>query len=330
MRSALFLHDDVNLINRIKITIHDDNAQYYFAESIDDAISILDSKEIAVIFMPYNFDVLSGNEMIEIVLDHNPKAQIISLFKDSELIDVVRSHNVYHLCQIICEDFFKIEDLQSIIETAFNIYNREDDIKAFELTYRQKEDKYKKTILNMSSLLNDRAESFKLICNYFNDTLILLTGNLLKNEGNAVNNYFDNLLNEYINLFLMTDCCNTDYYKSIIDNCNDAAKNRHLMFDSGITSISDDNTCKFIIYAITRYFNDFEYKYRGKLELSEQDLNYSLNIIFEAYPNNMNKSLHDNMLILLEHLFKTVSDKVLFAVKDKIVQYRIIFKKSSL
>lgn len=323
MRSALFLHDDESLINRIKITVHDDNAQYFYAQSIDDLISILDSNEIAVVFMPYNFDVLSGNEMIEIVLDHNPKAQIISLFKDEELIDVVRSHNVYHLCQIICEDFFKIEDLQSLLETAFDIYNRDDKLKSFERTYREKEDKYKRTILSMSSLLNDRSESYKLICGFFRDTVEFI------NDNTIINSYFDNLLKEYIDFALIFNDKHDDYLNKINEICNDSTRNHYLKVETNNLKLDNESNILFIIYILTRYFIDFDYQYKGKIEINEQDMYYSINMIFEVYPNMAVDLPRNEMLILIEHIFKNISEKVLFAVKDKIIQYRIICKKSS-
>lgn len=319
MRSALFLHDDESLINRIKITVHDDNAEYYFSKTIDEAIEILDSHEIALFIMPYNFDVLSGNEMIEIVLDHNPKAQIIVLFKDKDLNEVVKSHNVYHLCQLICEDFFKIEDLSSVLDMGFKIYNREDDLKSFECNFRQKEDSYKKAFAKMSSLLNDRALSYA----YIKDLLV----ETVKLSNSDPADYIESLLKEYIQLYLLKDYGFEEYFEMISESCSNPSENKYLKIENNCIGEINNNIL-FGIYTATRFIYDFYKKYRAKIELTEQNSNILLNIVFEAVPSADLSVSYDNLLVMLEHILAALSDKILYATKDKIVQYRLMYKKN--
>lgn len=333
MRSALFIHDDESLLNRIKITIHDDNAQYFFAQSIDDAIEIMDRNEIAVVFMPYNFDVLDGNEMIEIILDHNPKVQIITLFKDSDLQNIVKSHNNYHLCQIICEDFFKIEDLQSLIELGFKAYNKEEDVKAFELDYRKKEDKYKKTIVNMSSLLNDRTKSFDLIKDTLKATITLACDDFAEGDLSKINAYFDRIYDTYINLYLVKNSSIEDNLKSIYDY-NNPEQNHYLKVDFDnfeiikAEDIETQNNVSFILFCITSFINDFYSKYKGKIELSDQGKYYSLNVVYDAIPNKDTNLPVDKIQTVLEHILSVFSDRVAYAIKDRIVQYKLMIKKN--
>lgn len=319
MRSALFLHDDESLINRITITVHDDNAEYYFAKTIDAAIDILDTHEVALFIMPYNFDVLSGNEMIEIVLDHNPKAQIIVLFKDKDLSDVVRSHNVYHLCQLICEDFFKVEDLPAVLDMGFRIYNREEDLKSFELNFRQKEDTYKKAFVKMSSLLNDRTLSYGYIKDLLTETV--------RFSNNDTADYIDNLFKEYIQLFLLKDYESEEYFRTLSENYSNSSECKYLKIENNCTQ-NISNNILFGIYTATSFIYDFYKKYRAKIELNEQNGNILLNIVFEAEPVKVLSSNYDSLPVILEHILAILSDKILYATKDKIVQYRLMYKKN--
>lgn len=326
MRSALFLHDNENLMNRIKIMLHDDNAEYYFSSSIDEALSLLDSKEIAVVFMPYNFDVMNGNEMIEIVLDHNPKAQIIVLFKDSDLSSVVKSHNNYHLCQIISDDFFKIEDLPSMIETAFGVYNRDDEIKSFELDYRRKEDKYKKTLTDMTGLLNDRIIGYEFVRDTMTNSCKYLCDNLPQQINEKLSAFFDSVTEEYIKLFMINSGNLTEILTSIINDCNDSDIGRFFKSESDSNTYLNENIV-FNTYLITRFVMIFYTKYRGKAEYSEQDTYYSLNYVFEALPSKEVSKKTDILIKILIRLLENNSDKVIFGTKERIIQFRIMYKK---
>ena len=332
MRSALFIHNDVNLINRIKITVHDDNAVYFYAESMDEVISIMSDNEISVIVMPYNFDVLDGKEMIEIILDYNPKAQIIVLFDDSDLLNVVKAHNEYHLCQIICDDFFKIEDLQSFLEIGFRAYNKEEDIKAFELSYRQKEDKYKKTFSNISSILNERTDSFLMIRNVLKFTLssVLSTANDSLKE--ALTIYVDNLLDRYIQLFLIDQTDYSKFVEIIESECIDNDSNRYFKLDKDIlfkiNDINRDAFLKllFVSYVITVFLKQFYSKYRAKIEISETDDYYSVNIVYEAIVKNEFNAEISCIVNLIDSILSVFSDKSVFGTKENISQFRLMYK----
>lgn len=334
MRSALFIHDDDSLLNRIKITIHDNNAQFFYAQSIDSAIEIMDNDEIAVVFMPYGFDVLDGNEMIEIILDHNARVQIIVIFKECDLQNVVKSHNNYHLCQIICEDLFKIDDLQSLIELGFKAYNKEDDVKAFELDYRKKEDKYKKAIVNMSDLLNDRTRSFELIKNAVKSTIELSCNDFDEGTTSKIVEYFDVIFQKYISLFMIKNSDLFELLKEIDSFSNKPEENHYLrIIYDGFNIVKEEVpdtllSISFILYSITRFFDDFYSKYKGKLELSNQEKYYSLNVVYEAIPNKNTGISLNKLQLVLEHLIGALSEKVAYGIKDRIVQYKIMIKKN--
>lgn len=333
MRTALFIHNDESLMNRIKITVHDDNATYFFASSIDEAIGIMEGNEIAVVFMPFNFDVLDGREMIELVLGYNPRVQIIVLFEDSDLLSVVKAHNEYHLCQIVCNDFFKIEDLQSLLNTGFNVYNKEDDIKSFELDYRKKEDKYKKTLLNMSSLLNERNESYLLIRKSFTSSLNSVFEDISDEVKDTVLSYVDKIIDEYIQLYLINHVDYSGYLGRIDNDCNDNEKYQFLKIDMDSIYKLQESDSKlfvkivFVIYCISHYFNSFYIKYRGKIELMNMDSYYSLNIVYEAIPMNEYTDIYDKLVGLMEDILNAFSNKTVYGSKDKILQFRLMYKK---
>ena len=332
MRSALFITNDQNLMNRIQIMVHDEAAQFFYADSIDDAVSIMDAQEIAVVFTPYGLDVLSGDEMLEIILDHNPRAQIILLFDDEDLLKVVRAHNTYHLCRLISSSNMKLELLPEKIDAAFARYNKDDDLKDFEKNYRLKEDKYKHALHDMSALLNDRMESYSQARKLFMTLMHHAPGTGLNAEElEEVCNYMTRVLYEYVSLYLLQDADLEHYTQHILDECHNSEQRRYLMIQ--IDSLlqldpADRRRCLFVIKVITLFFSVFYERYRGRVETEETENGMILNLVYECIAKPQFAELVSDILPFNESFVREFADRVAFGTKDRIVQYKLIYKKT--
>ncbi len=332
MRSALFISNDESLMNRIRIMVHDEAAQFYYANSIDDAVAVMEEKEIAVVFMPYGLDVLSGDEMLEIILDHNAKAQIILLFDDEDLLKVIRAHNTYHICKLISSSNVKLELLPEKLNAAFERYNKDDEIKEFEKDYRIKEDKYKNALTDISSLLNDRMNSYEKIRNFF----LALSGMYLqtefaKAESEAFRNYLDILMQEYISLFLVKETGTNEYLDEIIKHAHEAEKHRFLMIScEHLDTLGEQDRlqCLYVIRSISRFFGIFYDRYRGKIETQEADTGIILNIVYEGIIYPAYAEVIDKILPFNDALTRQFSSRAVSGTKDKILQYKLIYNRA--
>lgn len=333
MRTALFITNDENLKNRIQIMVHDEAAQFFYASAIDEAVGIMDSQEIAAVFMPYGLDVLSGDEMLEIILDHNPRAQIILLFDDDDLLKVIRAHNNYHICRLISSSNMKLELLPEKINAAFDRYNKDDELKEFERNYRLKEDRYKQALAEMSALINDRMESYSAIRSMF---LLLMKSDISafvsEQEAEAVLQYMGRILSEYVSLFLTQEADEDLYVLNILGECHKAEAHRFLKIDiDELKSMTreDQINCLFVIRIISLYFSIFYEKYRGKIETEETDEGIILNLIYECIANPATKELAEKILPFNEAFVKQYANRAAFGTKDRVLQYKLIYKKDA-
>lgn len=317
-------------MNRIRIMVHDEAAQFFYAGSIDEAVSVMDAQEIAVVFMPYGLDVLSGDEMLEIVLDHNPEAQIILLFDDSDLLKVVHAHNNYHLCRLIASSNMKLELLPEKINAAFDRYNKDEELKEFEKDYRSKEDKYKHALEEMSSLLNDRMESYETVRSLF---LALMQQGIGRDDTECTEvilAYMGRILQEYVSLFLLQEADADFYLTKTLGECHNEEERRFLVIRSDVMkemNADQQNNCLFVIRVISLYFSMFYDKYRGKIETEESDDGIVLNLLYECIPKKELKDLPGRILPFNEAFVKQYADRAAFGTKDRVLQYKLLYKK---
>lgn len=335
MKSALILFEDENLLNRIKVTLHDDAASFYYVDSADEAVAILNETEIAVALIPYRYDVLDGDELIGMLLDNNPKLQIVLFFNEEDMDNVVKSHNTYHLCKLICTNNLMLEELNQILNEAFNAYNKEELIKKMEIDYRKKEDSFKKTLFASSSLLNDRMAGYDSIEKLFGICTGYLFDQILASddENKVISHFFDELLDEYISLMLKREPELEKYYAIILEKCHNPSENRYFMIDiPSITEFDKVNhdiflQITFLIKAMSMFCFDFYKKFRGKAELSESKNSYILDIIFEGVSLLKDSDTNLRMEAFLKKLSGLYANKVSCGKKERIIQYRLQFSR---
>lgn len=328
MRTALFIMNDENLMNRIKIMVHDENAQLFFADTIDDAVSVMDEREIAVVFMPYGMDVLSGDEMLEIIFDHNPNVQIILLFHDEDLQQVIRSHNRFHICKLISHSNMKLEELVHKLDAAFDRYNMDDEIKEFEKDYRLKEDKYRTALQEITSLLNDRMSSYDKVRSFFVSILSLVLSDCVsEEEKEAVSAYVNAILQDYVSLFILQEADEALILKKLSEDNNDPKEHRFLQLPQDLSVLSGENKLRalFVIKCICGYFAFFYDRYRGKIETEETDTGITMDLIFESIAKPAYAAIAPKLLPLNESLVKSMSDRSAFGAKERVLQYKMIY-----
>ncbi len=329
MRSALFITNDEGLMNRIQIMVHDEAAQFFYAYNVDDAVSIMEEHEIAAVFMPYGLDVLSGDEMLEIILDHNSKAQIILLFDDEDLLKVIHAHNTYHICRLISSSNMKLELLPEKINAAFDRYNKDDEIREFEKDYRIKEDKYKEALSDITALLNDRMNSYNAIRTFF---LSLLNLDIAKKkneaENEAINRYLSRIMQEYVALFLLQDVDKDTYLQNVISDCHDPEQHRFLQLSCKTDQLDceQQTKCLFVIRTLSLFFTVFYERYRGKIETEEAENGLVLNVVFECILNSAFSGVIGEVLAMNEAFIRYFADKTAFGAKDRILQYKLIYR----
>ncbi|MBO4902595.1 MAG: hypothetical protein J5518_07370 [Lachnospiraceae bacterium] len=317
-------------MNRIQIMVHDEAAQFYYSETIDDAVKIMDENEIAVVFMPYGLDVLSGDEMLQIILDHNDRAQIILLFEEEDLLNVVHAHNAFHICRLICTNNMKLELLPEKISAAFDRYNKDDDLREFERDYRLKEDKYKNALREMSGLLNDRMECYGSVRNMLL-TLIGSYDKLPEKVRDRICEYFGIILQDYMTIHLLEDQDPQNLLLETLARSNRGDEHRHLMIAcdhlKDLTA-EQQKQALFVIRFLSAYFSGFYDRYRGRIETEQNDDGIILNIVYESIPYPETAQAAIDLLPVNEALVKQNADRFAAGSKERVLQYKMFYKKA--
>lgn len=327
MRSTLFLLKDEHLVKRIRITVHDESSENYYAGNIDEAIRIMEEHEIAVAVIPYGYDILNGNELIEMLLDHNAGLRVILIFEEDQLLAVVRTHNLFHLSKLICTNHLNIEDLPRLIEESYRIYNKESELKQIETDFRRRENKYKNTMNEISMLLNERMESYKEIrTSYRHFLLFLLTR---RDDREQMSACIDAVLEQFIDVFLLREKELAETCDDILLKYNDPANERSLSLQlEDDASMDPENVQKMIfsLQTILQFLYEMYDKYRGSIELTSGKFD-SLNLLLEGIRKQETASVADETNDLILEILQRISDRCAYGAKDQIFQYKLIFEK---
>jgi len=335
MRTALILMEDANFLNRIKLILRDETVKYHYAGTVDEAVEIMDNAEIAVAMIKYESTVLSGVELIEMIYAKNPNTQIILMFNEEHTTEALMAHNSYRMSKMICQEIFSINDLPLLIEESLAIYNKSEEIRQIEIEIRKKEDKYKKTMREMSELLNDRALSYKNIEEQLRLFIKLFRAcegeNLNENEQGVLDEYISFVISDYTKINLLRDPVCESFFSDLESSYSDTDNKRYYKVNVKCDPVIDNDIfCKmaFIAEVIAYYFTTLYESYRGKVDITEEASYYVLNVIYEANVKHDFKNLASKLVKVNKMIAAAYSDKASYGQNEHIIQYKIYFKKN--
>lgn len=336
MRTVLFAIEDSSLLNRIKVILHDQSAQFFFAGTGDEAVALAEKNEIAVAMVSLSMPVMDGAELVEFFLDKNPRTQILMLFGEEDTERVVKLHNQHHLCRILCRDILALDEIPKNIEDALFCYNKDSELKKIELSYREKEEKYKKTMFEMSALLNDRMESYQEVIRLF----AIYGRFLIKNKRpslsdsfiNSVISYLEKLLQDFVQLYLLRESKRQDFFDAVVKKYHNPEIRKYFKIIDEVPEKEDLSgdvfqNMSFLMSMLTSYFHQFYSEYRGKIVVSKTPQYYLLNVLYDVKQLDELKLAGEILFTLNEKIVSSYAAKAAHGSKDSIIQFKLYFLK---
>ena len=327
MRSVLTVFSDENLMQRFKIAETDNTIRYFYANNGEDAIHISEDYEIAVCIIDFKLPIISGEELCEAILDNNPKTEIILVFDEQHVSDVLRVYNLLHISKLICKQNFVLEELPKLIESSLHMYNRLEEIKKSDVKKNKINEKYLKPMQEMSTLLNDRMNGYQQVIHIFNDCIKFISG---RNDKalKALNIFVDRIINDYIQVYMVREPDYKFFLDSLNDTYNIPSEKKYFRFTNELSAIPEHCVREILMgaNAITIAYEMFFNAYRGKINLSEDNSAICFNCIYEAVDFKEEGVDSATVIEILRNILADFSDRIQFARKDNIVQLKAFYK----
>ena len=335
MRTILFVDDDLTIINRLKVIMVDQTIQCFFATTGEEALKILSAEEIAVAVVDLTMPVLSGKELIEMISGQYPDTVVMLLAERDEAREAIEVHNNLHTNKLIIKPWMSADELNKWLQDGLETYNSEDKQNHLAEEYRERVEKYKEIVFEMTNLLNDRMEGYQEIEKVFKhiiEALMQITDcQLTQDEKYYVSEYEEKLLREFIQIYLVGIAERESFELSLVNQYHDPSENRYFLYEDDLEDVSAENFqhIRFIMKAVTHYFSILYPTFRARIGIQEtKDEHYLLNILYEIPGYKIMEHAEVLMKQIMERLIEHYSAKFLFGEKNNIQQYKIYMKKS--
>jgi len=295
-------------------------------------VEFMEHNEIAAVMISLSMPVMDGTELIELFLNKNKRLQIMLLFDEADTERVVQMHNNYHLCKIFCKNIFALDELPRHIEDALFSYNKDEELKKIELSYKEKEEKYKKTMFEMSTLLNDRMESYQEVIRHF----MILSRYLLENTYTVdSSNYIGDILNSqkqilqnFVQIYLLRTPKQDGYFETAGVRSNHPEIKKYFKVFNEVRTVIDDEIFQnmaFLLGTIMTYFTYYYSEYRGKAIVTKNEQFYLLNIVYEVKQSEKMKKAGLELFALNERIVSSYAFKAAYGSRDAVMQFKIYF-----
>lgn len=332
MLKGLFIVDDNFLLERIKTGFNDYSGyEYLFASTSEEAVSLAKDNDIAICCLYLNMEILSGDEIADIVIDENPEVRFIFIYdeKDTEL--AVNMFNTYDGSKIILKDNFSVENLKELFDEESKLYNAENKLHEDAKLYREREKAYKNSMSEMSNVLNQRVECYQSIVKLYTAGIEMVMPKFTKDEALKVKAFFEKEFSEYIDKFVVDSLDVSSFFENLEAQIGDTENQKHFLV-IGKESVKADELGSLICYMIhfiSHGFCDFLEKYRTKVEIKEGPFAVRIDFLIDTRLGNVRKEFFDEYVSILNDIVVTLCDKVEKGSKDGITQYRFFYLKES-
>lgn len=335
MRTALVLTEDAKYIDGIMAFSQSCHMNFCFAETVDEAIGIIGINDIAVAIIDYTPETYSITDFIQLLYTSRSHIQIIMLYSEKDSLNVLNIHNSCHLCRVLCKEKAEPGDLKLMINHALELFEKKDVVFQKENENRKREDNIKKTIRDMTEILNDRAFCYRNI-----EKLLLLSVQLLGQKQNLIPleacekcyfDYISHILSQYTQLYLLKDLNQEKYFDFFEKRYSDESGNEHFSLNISFEhSIENEIFCNiaFLSDTLASFYSMLYDEYKGKIEVTEDQDNYILNILYEAVNDEEKEIITLILNNLIKRVIVTYSDKAIHGQNERITQYKMYFKKN--
>lgn len=326
MRSVLTVIKDENLMQKFRIAHTDSTIRYFYAGNGEEAIRITEDNEIAVCIVDFKLSQLSCAEICETILDNNSRTEIIIVFDEQNISEVLNVYNRYHISKLICKQNFILEDIPKLINDSLHMYNRLDEIKKSDEKRTKIAEKYLKPMQEMSSLLNERMNGYQQVIRTFNDCIKFISG---RNEKSlkSLNVFVDRIINDFIQVYMIREPEYNVFLESLNYSYNKPDEKKYFRYTCDCESINDNCIREILMAAnlVTIAYDLFYKSYRGKIIVSSEENATCFNCIFEALHFTSEGVEPETIISIIKYIISEYSDRIQFARKDNIMQIKAYY-----
>lgn len=183
--NVLFVDDEVHILKAIKRGLYKEKYNKFFASSPEEALEILEDKDIHVIVTDMKMPKMSGLELLTIVKEKYPDVVKIILSGYTQLQQIIVTINRIDIYKFITKPWDMEEEFVNVIRSAIEIYNNKRENENLKNSIQKKNVLYQNMLKsdNEKLMLMKRNLSFLYT---FNDMLVnyfmILGLKLSKNE----------------------------------------------------------------------------------------------------------------------------------------------------
>lgn len=334
MRTILFVDDDITIINRLKAIMVNQTIQCFFVTTGEEALAVLAKNEIAVAVVDLDMPVLSGRELIEMITGQYPDTVVMLMAERDKAREAIEIHNNLHTDKLIIKPWVSADELNKWLQDGLETYNSEDKQNHLADEYRERVDKFKEPVFEMTNLIHDRMEGYQEVEKVFKhiiEALIQITDcELTQDEKHYVSDYDERLLHEFIQIYLVGIEERESFGLSLINQYHDPSENRYFLYEDELENISDVSFqhIRFIVKIVTDYYNILYPTFRARVVIQEtKDAHYLLNILYEIPGYKIMEHAEILMKQIMEQLIGYYAKRYLYGEKNSIQQYKVYILK---
>lgn len=332
MINVVLITEDNNLIERLEPILKNNNSyNYHSFDNAKEAMEYIenDCPELGIISL--DMTVVNGEELADYMIEYNLYAKFCFIFNENNIENACSLFNRYNKCKLLNDSLLSADEIKNIIENLYYEYTKEADLNKEIEIYRELEKSAKEKMTDMSDILNARIECYNSLNEVIVNSIKFLCSDLSVESLNLVINFLNYLFAQFIHDYLIEGPKLIDSIDSLVSSLNDKENKRHYNYVTEVSDVENlfSERISFASFMLSHMFADFLEKYRIKLELKENDLVYRLDFLVDIRLGNPNKEIFDGLSSVAKFVIKNLCDKLDYANKDGIIQYRMFFKKET-
>lgn len=325
MNSVLFVNENTAFLDSMKLSLHANQEDlYFFCDSGIKAIDYIQNNKITAAVISLGLTNMTVTELTDSILDLYSDCKLLFIYNEAQIEEAIALYNSFDNAVILDKkiaSFFEIGNILDIFSTEntkeFLLQKRLQEL-------REKEKSYKKTMSDMTLILNSRIEGYNSIEKIYNSTIFSLIESLPDDNCSAISSICRTVLSDYIQQILIDDIDYNDYLDSLNVQYNQPENGRHFQLDNDDIDIYNNNII-FSCSMICRLLCEFYDKYRIRIELRCVQSVCRLDCIVDTRLSEQNEEFSDYYLKICADIFRILSNKSEFASKDGISRFRIFF-----
>jgi len=328
MINILVLLDDDNKIQRFeKVFDNTSNYNFNFFSKVDQAVEFVRFNKVDVSFISVGISIMDGAEASELIFDCNPNSKFVFVFTERNIDKALELFNCYDGCKLINVKNIDYNNVCSLISAFEDVIHAEETYDAELNSFREKENVYKKKLLEISSILNSRLSCYRNVFKLYVASAVNLSNTIKAND--VVEQYFNGLFSSYLGLFLDRKVDPDSYYSDLIIKNNDDSKRLLNIKSYPSSDYPDFGEGTFLITMICDFFGIFAAAYRGKVEITFKNPGMIIDLIYDLRFSNID----ENILSFFNNMFKEIADRfcdnTIIVNKNGITQYRFLLSGNS-